>query len=82
MAFRFFLCYTVLVQGLIVSTRDTAHLGVVHLIEGVVVEVAGDDPSLHIPPDGDAGFAFFRGAFFAVVFEFAVAADGDDGVFF
>ena len=37
---------------------------------------------LHIPPDGDAGFAFFRGAFFAVVFEFAVAADGDDGVFF
>ena len=37
---------------------------------------------LHIPPDGDAGFAFFRGAFFAVVFEFSVAADGDDGVFF
>ena len=60
----------------------TISLGVVHLIESVVVEVAGDDPSLHIPPDGDAGFAFFRGAFFAVVFEFAVAADGDDGVFF
>ena len=57
-------------------------LRVVLLIEGVIVKVAGDDPSLHIPPDGDAGFAFFRGAFFAVVFEFSVAADGDDGVFF